>query len=146
MKIKLFFSVCLMSLLSTSVFSQVEALKTQKQENKIAERTDNVSWNSKSYDFGNINQSITAEADFVFTNTSKQPIVIAKVKSSCGCTITAYDKTPILPGQESVVTATYNAKKQGPFRKTLTVFLSDYSQHKLIIKGSVVGKKAISMK
>lgn len=135
-----------MSILSISAFSQVETLKTQKQENKIAEKTDNISWNSKSYDFGSINQNNTAEADFIFTNTSKQPIVIAKVKSSCGCTITGYDKSPVLPGQKSVITATYDAKKQGSFRKMLTVFLSDNSQHKLIIKGSVVGKSAISMK
>jgi hypothetical protein len=146
MKIKLFFSAFLMSMFSTFAFSQAETSQTQKQENKLVEKTDHISWDIKSFDFGNIEQNKPAEAEFVFTNTSKQPITIAKVKSSCGCTITGYDKVPILPNQKSAITATYNAKKQGSFRKTLTVFLSDNSQYKLTIKGSVIGKETISMK
>jgi len=145
MKIKLFFSVFLMSILSFNAFSQTENIKNDKQETLVAERTSAVSWISKSYDFGNINKNNEADADFIFTNTSKQPIAIVKVKSSCGCTVTGYDKALVQPGQESVITATYDAKKQGPFRKTITVFLSDYSQHKLIIKGKVVSKTTVSM-
>jgi len=146
MKIKLFFSICLMSVLSISAYSQQETLQIQKQEDKSVEKTDHISWDINSFDFGNIEQNKPAEAEFVFTNISKMPITIAKVKSSCGCTITGYDKVPILPNQKSVITATYNAKKQGSFRKTLTVFLSDNSQYKLTIKGSVIGKETISMK
>lgn len=143
MKTKLFFSICLMSILSISVFSQSKTATSVNQDSEISKQ---ISWDVTNYDFGSIKQNNAAEAEFVLTNTSKVPITIARVKSSCGCTVTGYDRTPVLPGQESSITATYNAKKLGAFRKTLTVFLSDNSQQRLTIKGSVDAVNIVSEK
>ena len=71
-------------------------------------------------------------------NNSEEPVAILTVKSSCGCTVTDYSKEPVLPRKSSSVSATYNAKKQGLFQKTVTVTMSDNQHYKLILKGIVV--------
>lgn len=141
MKIKLLLSLCLMAFISTSAFSQT----TNSSATAETASNQKVSWESQNYDFGDIAYNIPAEAEFEFTNTSNEPVVIAKVKSSCGCTVSGYDKNPILPGEKSTITATYNAKKKGSFRKNLTVYLSDNSHYVLTIKGQVSAEKTVSM-
>ena len=136
----------LLSIFSISAFSQSGAIKTKKQVGQITETSDNVSWETRNCDFGSIEQNLPAEAKFVFTNTSKEPISILRVKSSCGCTVTGFDKVPVLPGHKSIITATYNAKKMGSFRKSITVSLSDNKQYSLAIKGVVVTNENVTMK
>ena len=74
------------------------------------------------HDFGNVNQGEPQQAIFVLTNTSEGPLLITKVKASCGCTGTTYHKEPIAPGESTEITATYNAKTLGLFKKTVSVF------------------------
>lgn len=140
MKIQLFLSLCLMAFISTTAFSQMAITNTEKEVNQ------KVSWESQHHDFGNIAYNIPAEAEFEFTNTSNEPVVITKVKSSCGCTVSGYDKNPVLPGEKSTIIATYNAKKKGSFRKNLTVYLSDNSHYTLTIRGLVRAEKTNSVK
>ncbi len=81
----------------------------------------NVNWNTMKHDYGNIPQGIPAKADFVLTNNGNEPLVITNVKGSCGCTATAHSEDPVLPGESTTITATYNAKKEGPFTKYVKV-------------------------
>lgn len=63
------------------------------------------------------------ETTFTFTNTGKAPLVLNQVVASCGCTIPAYDKKPIAPGQKGTIKVTYNGKGKfaGRFKKSITV-------------------------
>lgn len=97
-----------------------------------------VSWNTEFHDYGDIPQNIPAPVEFVMTNNSDQPIIITKVKGSCGCTATKHDDAPVLPGASTVITATYNAKQAGPFIKKVNVTTSDGGSYKLQLKGNVV--------
>ncbi|MBI9039520.1 MAG: DUF1573 domain-containing protein [Bacteroidales bacterium] len=136
MKLKLLFTICLIGIYSVSVFSQTNGEKSTKQIQQTA-KINNISWEYTTYDFKTLKQNKPAKTEFIFKNTGREPLSITKVKSSCGCTVTGYDKIPVLPGKESKITATYNSRKAGPFRKTISVFMSDNSQYKLTIKGSV---------
>ena len=49
----------------------------------------------------------TVRAEFPFTNTSKQPVTIDSVKSSCGCTTASLDKKNYLPGEKGQITAVF---------------------------------------
>jgi len=80
-----------------------------------------IRWDKTTHDFGNIEQGIAQTAEFVIRNSGNDPLIIKNVKSSCGCTAAHHDKGPILPGESSVVTATYNAKRAGAFRKSIKV-------------------------
>lgn len=141
MKMKLLLSLCMMAMLSFTVFSQ-----TEKTNTVVTKTSQKVTWDHQEYDFGNIPKNMAAEAEFVFTNTSKEPVIISKVKSSCGCTVTGYEKSPVLPGQSSTITATYNAKKAGAFRKSIRVSTNDFEPYTLIIKGVVEEDDTIGLK
>jgi len=145
MKFKLLLTMCLISIFSVSVFSQTKELKSEKQSQQTIENK-NISWEYTTYDFKSLQQNKPAKTEFIFTNTGREPISITKVKSSCGCTVTGYNKIPVLPGKESKITATYNSRKAGPFKKTISVYMSDKSQYKLAIKGTVVANDQITRK
>ncbi len=92
-----------------------------------------ISWETTTYDFGEIPAGTPVDARFLLQNNSDQPLVISNVKTSCGCTASDYTKEPIAPGMESSITATYNAKKAGPFTKTISVF-TNFSEEATILK------------
>ncbi len=134
-----------MAFISTSVFSQ-NPNQVKASTETTTETVSNVEWDSQDFDFGSLPQNIAAEAEFVFTNISKEPVIISKVKSSCGCTVTGYDKSPVMPGESSTITATYNARKMGDFRKSVRVYMSDFQPHTLTIKGNVEEDQTIGLK
>ena len=98
-----------------------------------------ISWDKTTFDFGEITQNIPAEAKFKLTNNGNEPFIVTDVKKTCGCTATGYSQEPILPGESTIITATYNAKKEGKFTKTIKVSTSLSSEFiPLKLKGTVV--------
>lgn len=96
-------------------------------------------WRKVSHDFGEIVKDVPASAEFELENLGSEPILITRVKGSCGCTATSYDKDPIQPGKSASVKATYNAKATGPFTKTVTVYTNAQDEpFVLTVKGTVV--------
>ncbi len=118
MKILYWSSLCLLAVFvcNTSLTAQApEAVFT-------AVTTDNgLRWDQTTHDFGEIAQGQPQSAEFVVTNTGSEVLVITDVKSSCGCTAARHSEGPIKPGESTTITATYNAKKPGTFRKTVKV-------------------------
>ena len=99
-----------------------------------------IEWISTIHNFGEIDYNIPVTATFEFTNTGSEPVAILKVKSSCGCTVADYSKEPVLPGKSATVSATYNAKRNGHFQKSITINTTDNKAHRLTLKGVVVQK------
>ncbi len=81
-------------------------------------------WNQDTHNFGTIDYNKPVTGQFVMTNTTNAPIIIKDAKGSCGCTGTNFPKEAIMPGETATITATYNAKNIGPFKKTVTVTTS----------------------
>ena len=76
------------------------------------------------HDFGTFEEtSPVQKATFTFTNVGNKPLVINQAIASCGCTVPAYTKQPIAPGQKGQITVTYNGKGMFPghFKKSITV-------------------------
>jgi len=64
----------------------------------------------------------TAKADFVFTNISKEPVVIGSVKPGCGCTTAALEKKTYQPGEKGHITAVFTiGGRRGVQAKAITV-------------------------
>ena len=78
-------------------------------------------WENTTHNFGEIEKGTPVEHLFNFTNNGDVPLIISKVKASCGCTVANYTKVPIAPGEKGFVSARYNAAKVGVFSKTVTV-------------------------
>ncbi|MFC2110821.1 DUF1573 domain-containing protein [Bacteroidota bacterium] len=97
-----------------------------------------IKWHQTTYDFKKVEQLKPIKAVFLFENTGDVPLTIIAVRPQCGCTATDYPKNPILPGEKSKITLTYNASKKGVFNKSATVVSnSKKGNHLLIIKGEV---------
>ena len=95
-------------------------------------------WKSEEIDLGKIPQGKPVTVQFDFTNTGKDPVIIASVATSCGCTIADYSKKPIPENEKSTITATYNAANPGAFTKAITVTFSNNEIKILNIKGTVI--------
>ncbi|MEO6488342.1 MAG: DUF1573 domain-containing protein [Ferruginibacter sp.] len=90
------------------------------------------------HDFGKIPQGKPVNTVFTVTNVGKEPLKIANVQASCGCTTPEWDKeTAISPGQDSKITVGYNAAAEGPFTKLITVTYNETGSKQLTIKGEV---------
>ncbi len=98
-------------------------------------------------DYGNINKNSDGTRTFEFTNTGDAPLIINRVKSSCGCTVPSKPEKPIMPGETATIVVKYNTHRVGPFRKTITVY-SNASNSVVIlkIKGKVVDPNAVDLK
>ena len=76
------------------------------------------------HNFGNFSEKSPVQKNtFTFTNVGNKPLIINQAIASCGCTIPAYTKQPIAPGQKGQITVTYNGKGMFPghFKKSITV-------------------------
>lgn len=97
-----------------------------------------VAWAKESHDFGTIPQGKPVSVEFTFTNEGDEPLLVADVVASCGCTASEYSKETIAPGKSSKIKATYNAATIGAFNKSITVNFSDAAAKKILnIKGTV---------
>ena len=120
---------------------------TQTQKDQSQQKADNTAknitlkWSEKVHDFKEIPVGTPVTATFTFKNIGIEPVTVTRVKSSCGCTVASYSKEPVLPGKEGEVSATYNAARQGPFNKSVNVYMSNDSQLRLSLKGKVIAKE-----
>jgi hypothetical protein len=102
---------------------------------------EDVKWDQMVCDFGDISFGKPVSNSFEVTNFGSEVLVIERVKGSCGCTATDYTKEPIAPGKKGYVSATYNAKTRGAFKKTVSVYTNIQKEpYILTIKGNVISE------
>lgn len=95
-------------------------------------------------DYGKIEKASNGERTFVFTNTGDQPLIIQKIKSSCGCTVPKKPSGPVMPGEKGEIKVSYDTKRVGGFSKSITITSNAKNVVKVIkIKGFV--NKEISL-
>src|ERR1700761_563166 len=96
-------------------------------------------FNEEKHDFGKIAQGKPVTTKFEFTNVGQEPLILANVQPTCGCTIADYTKAPVKTGEKGVITITYNAAAVAPFSKTIVVTSNAKTPTKyLTIIGEVV--------
>ena len=78
------------------------------------------------WDFGTIREE-EGPVSHTFTgeNRTDRPLVILDVVTSCGCTVPQFSRKPVLPGEKTQITVTFDpANRPGVFSKDLTVYSS----------------------
>ena len=65
-------------------------------------------------------------AVFTLKNISSDTLIIQNVQTACHCTVPEYPHEPILPGQTAYIKATYDARNEGQFFKTISVSLLNF--------------------
>jgi len=119
----------------TSLFAQGGAQLVEEKKGEF-------SFEETTLDYGTIDYNSNGERSFKFTNTGDAPIIITKVKGSCGCTVPTKPEGPIMPGETAEIGVKYATNRVGQFAKTVTV-TSNASKPtiQLKIKGKVLPEK-----
>ncbi len=121
------------------VFS-VFALNAQELK-EINQNAPKIEFEKTVYDYGTITQGSDGTCYFEFKNTGKEPLILSKPRSSCGCTVPTWPKKPILPGKTDKIKVTYNTKRVGVINKTVTIYSNAANRSIVLrIKGKVVNK------
>lgn len=104
-----------------------------------AQNNSEFKFETETHDFGKIPQGTPVTYEFKFENVGTEPLIISKVESTCGCTVPEYTKTPIKPGEQGMISVTFNAAQATPFSKMVTIRSNAKTPVKaLYIKGTVV--------
>lgn len=120
------FSVVLLSCGSKSSNSRKSGIDSNKDSagNTLDSNAKPVlSFEKDFHDFGKLNSGELVSYSFKFKNTGKSILLISNVGTSCGCTVTAYPKKPINPGEESTIDVKFDTTgKHGRQSKSITIF------------------------
>jgi hypothetical protein len=142
---KYFLFVCAAMVLSGSAFAQTKPAGPAVPATAPAKPAPNpnapkLTFVEQSYDFGTVVEGPQITHDFKIKNEGKEPLILSNVHASCGCTVPTWPKEPILPGKESVISATYNTSgRPGHFNKTITIESNADGGKKVVtISGDVI--------
>ncbi|RME09976.1 MAG: DUF1573 domain-containing protein [Bacteroidetes bacterium] len=119
-----------MTLLSKIIFALLLVFAAQQQPVHWLSGTD--------VDIGDLKKDQPKTTVFSFVNTSGQVLTIDNVRTTCGCTTPDWESIAIPPGDTSAIQITYDAYREGWFRKKITVYFSGIRKpEKLFIQGYV---------
>jgi hypothetical protein len=93
------------------------------------------------FDFGEIYQGEKVPHVFEFTNQGDEPLLIDRVRSSCGCTAVLVSQKNIPPGGQGEVKATFDSSRfRGAINKTIYLYSNDPARPtmQLHLKGKVL--------
>jgi Protein of unknown function (DUF1573) len=79
------------------------------------------------------------EAHYIFKNIGSSSVTIARIDSSCGCTVAQTDKKTYLPGESGQITARFSlGNRRGLQRKVISVGLADGTEKQLALNVSIL--------
>lgn len=87
------------------------------------ERYADIKFKETVHNFGTFAEGSKVTCSFTYVNKGNIPLIINQTMTSCGCTVSTFTKTPVLPDKEGTITVTYDGRGKFPghFRKTITV-------------------------
>ena len=126
-------TILFLSVLSISMNAQ------DKSEGKVDLNAPVFKFEVETIDYGKIEKGSDGVRVFTFTNTGKSPLIVEKVKGSCGCTVPTKPEEPIMPGETGEIKVKYDTNRVGGFSKTVTITSNASEPVKRIkIKGIVL--------
>jgi hypothetical protein len=107
---------------------------------KAQTKTAEFKFDKESHNFGKILSDKPATVEFKFTNIGDTPLIITKVETTCGCTVSEYTQTPVKKGEEGSIKVTFTPTGAAlPFSKSITVTSNAKTPTKVLyIKGETV--------
>ena len=137
----LLFAICLGSNISFGQETKPAKNETDKKE-IVAQPIETVdgpimALESNTVDYGEIIQNSEPLRKLTFTNNGNAPLVIKNARGSCGCTVPAWPKEPIMPGESSEIEIRYSTNRLGKINKNVTITTNEAQNNKHVIK--VVG-------
>ena len=137
MLVKKFYCSILFVLIVGTLFAQESAVfEEPKNGPKIVFSEDR-------HEFGDIIQGDVIEHVFEFTNSGNAPLVLQDVKTTCGCTVPEWPRTPLAPGATAELKVKFNsAGKIGIQNKVITVISNATNQTSRVMIVTNVNSKS----
>jgi hypothetical protein len=99
---------------------------------------------TESFDFGTITPGQPVAHDFILKNEGKDPLIIRKVSTTCGCTASKPDKYEIKGGESTTLKCTFDSRgKSGRQFQAITLIVNDPLQSNVVLRfnGNVESKE-----
>lgn len=117
-----------------SVSATIEEDYSKWNADQMANAPD-IQFRETSFDFGDIKSGDKVQHTFKVTNNGKTPLVLRKVKASCGCTASEPDKTNILPGETANISVTFDSRgRTGRQNQSVTVYSNDPRKSTMLLR------------
>jgi hypothetical protein len=102
--------------------------------------TTEIAFEETEFDFGSIVEGEKVSHTYKFKNTGKDPLIIADARGTCGCTVPAWPREPIAPGESASITVEFDSKnKRGPKNQKVTITANTNPPQTFIyLKGDVL--------
>lgn len=93
---------------------------------RLSSNKPTIKFDESAYDFGVIGLDAKPNHVFKFINDGQKELVIADVKSSCGCTAALLSQRNIPPGGDGEIKVTFDPRGyRGKIKKTVSVYSND---------------------
>lgn len=93
------------------------------------ENAPKITFKTKKYDFGTLEEGEKITHTFRFTNEGKRDLIIRATNASCGCTSPEPKKKQIAPGETGAIKVIFNSRgKRGKQHHQVTVIANDPDQ------------------
>lgn len=92
-----------------------------------------ISFEEDHFDFGVIKEGAKVTHVFKFINTGDEPLMIADVIPSCGCTIPTFSTVPVLPNQKGEISVSFNSENRPGHQNKNIVVVSNADRDKVSI-------------
>jgi len=132
--------VFLFALAGVFVFSACQNQNTKKQSEKqtvstqIDKNAPVMSFTTMVHDFGKMDQGEIVKYTFHFKNTGKSDLKIARVSTSCGCTVGKYPHEPIKPGGEGDIEVTFNSSHKMGYQNKSIMLLANTNPARTVLR------------
>lgn len=89
--------------------------------------------------FGEVTEGAIVKHSFTFKNAGNQPLLISDVRTTCGCTVPEWNRSPIAPSASDKINVTFNTEgKQDAQIKKITIIANTFpAETELILRGIV---------
>jgi len=136
----LFFPVALMILLTSC---GTAGGKGERADIHTSSDTAVIEFAEYEHDFGQIFAGEKVATIFKFTNTGKAPLILNRVTTSCGCTVTRYSTKPVAPGESGTIEVVFDSGGYNGMQKKTVTVMSNASQPYVFlqIKADVISDK-----
>lgn len=98
-----------------------------------------ISFDQPSHDFGPVDEGAVLSHSFTFTNTGNIPLLIGDARSTCGCTVPDWPRSPIPPGGKGEILVKFDTNnKPGKQQKPVTITANTFpAQTQVFIRAEV---------
>ena len=134
-------------LLVLMIVFAVSTSLAQDNGEKSGEKSDKplIKFEETTHNYGKIQYKGDGTCSFKFENKGKEPLLLTKVRASCGCTTPSWPKEPVKSGKTGTIKVKYNTRIKGNFSKSIRVYSNAKNSPILLrIKGQVTEKATAS--